>query len=96
MPLHVTTHAKGLPTALMWALERLLARVAMAVNTEAAGARKGFVAGLADVTILGLREAGLRRGRNVMVVLPRVGAARGLEAYRDGDYWWWEVLQFVG
>jgi hypothetical protein len=57
--LHVTPHAERFAAALMWAFEGLLACVTVAVDTKAAGPRKCLVACLADVTILGLRKAGL-------------------------------------
>lgn len=54
--LHVASNAKGLAAAGVRALERLLAGVGVAVNSEGAGAGEGFVAGLADVSVLALRE----------------------------------------
>lgn len=56
MPLHIAPHAERLPAALMRALERLLARVRMAVDLEAGGPGEGFVARWADVALLTLRK----------------------------------------
>ena len=55
--LHVAADAEGLAAAGVRALERLLARVAVAVYAQATGARKGLVAGGANVPILRLRES---------------------------------------
>jgi len=90
MSLHVTPNTKRLPTPSMRALERLLARVAMRVNPERAGATERFIARLADITILALRKGGLRRRGDVVVVLPGVGAGGGLEGYGDRYQGWWE------
>lgn len=78
VPLHVAPDAEGLAAAGVGALERLLARVAVAVNAQGAGSGKGLVARRADVPVLALGEAGSRRRGNVVVVLPKavvVGAA---------------------
>jgi hypothetical protein len=75
MSLHITPDAEGLATPRMRTLEWLLARMAVAVDPQAAGTGKCLVAGLADVSVLRLREARLRRRRDVVVVLPWVGAA---------------------
>jgi len=72
VPLHVTAHAERLAAPAMRALERLLARVAVAMYSQAARPRECFVARLADVAVLGLREGGLRGRRDVVVVLPWV------------------------
>jgi hypothetical protein len=56
MPLHVAPNAEGLAATGVRALEGLLSRVRVAVDTQARGAREGFVAGLADVAVLRLRE----------------------------------------
>jgi len=82
--LHVAPDGEGLAATRVRALERLLARVGVAVDPEGAGSREGLVAGLANVPILALRERGGRLGRDVVVVLPRVGARRGSEANRHG------------
>jgi hypothetical protein len=50
--LHVTPHTEGLAAAVVRALERLLACVAVAVDTKTARPRKCFIASLADVAIL--------------------------------------------
>lgn len=73
--LHVTADAERLATPGMRALERLLASVRVAVNSQAAWSAKGLVAGLADVTILALRIRRSVRRVEVVVVLPRVGTA---------------------
>jgi hypothetical protein len=57
--LHVTSHAECLAASLVGAFEGLFAGVTMAVNAQAAGPRKCFIACLADIAILRLREAGL-------------------------------------
>lgn len=85
MPLHVTPDTEGLAAAGVGALERFLARVGVAVDAQRAGARECLVACLADVAILGLREGRGRRGRNVVVVLPRVGA-RGWHCDAHGHW----------
>lgn len=54
--LHVAADAEGLAASGLWALVRLLTGVAVAVDAQAAGARKGLVAGGANVTVLWLRE----------------------------------------
>ena len=41
---HITAYAESLPTTRLGALVRLLSRVAVTVNAQATGARKGFVA----------------------------------------------------
>lgn len=52
MPLHVTPDTERLPTSRMRTLERLLTRVRMAVDLQAAGSAESLVAGLTDVAIL--------------------------------------------
>ena len=76
--LHVTPHAEGLAATGVGTLVRLLAGVGVGVDFEAAGAGEGFVAGGADVAVLGLREDGLRVLVDVVVVFPdvAVGVAR--------------------
>ena len=54
------------------ALERLLASMGVAVNAKGARPAECFVASLADVAILRLRESSLSTGRDVVMVLPRV------------------------
>ena len=54
----------------MWALERFLPGVRVAVDLQARGSTKGFVAGLADVPVLRLRELRLRGLVDVVVVFP--------------------------
>lgn len=56
VPLHVATDAEGLLASGVGALERLLARVGVAVDAQGAGPREGLVARLADVAVLRLRE----------------------------------------
>ncbi len=73
---HVAADAKRLAASQMGTLERLLARVRMGVDPETRRAGEGLVAGLADVAVLGLREGSGRRGGDVVVVLPWVGARR--------------------
>ena len=82
--LHVAAHAKGLAAPGVRALEGLLARVRVAVDPERAGPRKGLVARLADVAVLGLGKRRRRRGGDVVVVLPGVGAGRGPKGHRHG------------
>jgi hypothetical protein len=53
---HVGSDAKGLSAAHMRALERLLARVAVAVDAKARRPRKRLVAGRADVAVLRLQR----------------------------------------
>lgn len=55
MTLHVATHAKGLATSRVRALVRLLARVGMAVDPQAAGPAEGLVARRAQILVLALR-----------------------------------------
>ena len=81
--LHVAADAEGLAAPGERALEGLLARVRVAVDAQRAGPREGLVARLADVAVLALRERRRRRGRDVVVVLPRV-AAGGAESNRHG------------
>ena len=69
--LHVASDAEGLAAPRVRALERLLARVRVAVNAQRAGSGEGLVARLADVSVLGLRERSSGRRRDVVVVLPR-------------------------
>lgn len=80
MPLHVTPHAKSLPTPGTWALERLLSRVRMAVDLQTGWSAESLAARPADVPVLGLRVRGLRRSANVVVVLPRVAGRQGRRA----------------
>jgi len=84
VPLHVTSHAERLTTPSVRTLERLLARVRMAVDLETAGPAERFVARLADVAVLGLREGRLRRWTDVVMVLPRV---RGGHIGRGLRHW---------
>lgn len=72
--LHIRAHRKCLATARLWALVRLLASVAMAVNAQTAWSREGLVASGANVAILGLRKRRLAGSADVMMVLPWVGA----------------------
>ena len=58
--LHVASHAERFAAPGVWALERFLSRVRMAVNPQRAWSRECLVAGGADVPILTLRE---RRSR---------------------------------
>ena len=81
--LHVASDAERLAAAGVRALEGLLARVGVAVDAERARAGEGLVAGLADVTVLALREGSRRRRRDVVVVLPRVGPRGGTHAEAD-------------
>ena len=84
MPLHVAPHAKRLAAPRVRALERLLARMRVAVDPQRARPRERLVARRADVTVLALGERRGGRGRDVVVVLPRVGARRRAQA--DGDW----------
>lgn len=68
--LHVAADAEGFATAGVRALERLLARVRVAVDSQRARARERLVARLAHVSVLRLRERRCRRRRDVVVVLP--------------------------
>lgn len=76
MSFHVASHAEGFTAASVGALERLLAGVRVAVDAQGTGTGERFVACLANVAILGLRERRCGRGRDVMVVLPWVGTRR--------------------
>lgn len=72
MTLHVAAHAKGFAAARVRALVRLLARVRVAVDAQAAGATKGLVARRAEVLVLALRvDAALGRVQ-VVVMLPQL------------------------
>ena len=51
---HVAAHAERLAAPRVWALERLLARVRVAVYSEAARPAERLVAGRTDVPILAL------------------------------------------
>src|SRR6266480_1747882 len=54
------------------------------VDAQAARSGEGFVASWANVSILRLREIGLARGADVVMVLPRVGGVLcRLSGYRD-------------
>lgn len=89
MPLHITPDAKSLTTSLVRAQERLLARVAVAVDLEAAGARESFVARRADVAVLHARVGLVLRH---VVVVPCVVRGENAGGYHWGcDYGWWEV-----
>jgi hypothetical protein len=88
MSLHVAADAEGLAASRVRALERLLSRVRVAVDSEAAGAAEGLVACLADVAILALRErAAMRRVHVVVVVLPRVAADGRGHSRLDSQRW---------
>lgn len=80
--LHVTPHAKLLAASADGTAEGLLARVAVAVDLEAGGAREGFVAGWADVAVLREGEAG-GGGGDVVVVLPGVCGGGGCVLWFD-------------
>ncbi len=56
VPFHVAPYTEGFAAAREGALERLLARVGVAVDPEGAGPRKGLVARLAYVPVLALGE----------------------------------------
>lgn len=84
MSFHVAAYAKGLAASRLWALVWLLTRMAVAVDAQAAWARKGLVASRADVAVLWLGELRLARRADVVVVLPRVGAVGG----RAGNRYW--------
>ncbi len=74
--LHVAAHAKGFAAARMRALVRLLARVRVAVDPQAARSAKRLVARRAEVLVLALRvDAALGRVQ-VVVVLPQLLALR--------------------
>lgn len=81
--LHVASDAESLSTPLMWALEWLLPGMRVRVDSETGWTRESFVAGLADVSILGLRERCHRRRRNIVMVLPWIISRRWSESYRD-------------
>lgn len=81
VPLHVAPYAEGLAAAREVALERLLARVGVAVDPQGAGAREGLVARRANVPILALGEGCRRRRGDVVMVLPGVGTPRGCKRY---------------
>ena len=72
MSLHVATYAEGFAASWLWALVRLLAGVAVAVDAKAAWPREGLVASRADVTVLRLRDLRLARSADVVMVLPWV------------------------
>ena len=75
--LHVAAHAEGLAAAVVRASEGFLARVAVAVDSETARSREGLAAGLTDVTVLRGGKGRLRRGGDVVMVLPGVGVGGG-------------------
>lgn len=93
MPLHVAPHAKRLAAPRLRALERLLARVRVAVDPQRARPRERLATRLADVAVLALRERRRRRRRDVVVVLPWVGA--GGRAQAEGDGHGGELLSYV-
>lgn len=74
MALHVAANTEGFAASLMRALEGLLAGVGVRVDAQAGGPRESLVTGLADIAVLGLREGGCGGGRDVVVMLPWVGA----------------------
>jgi len=55
VPLHVAAHTERLPASNVRAFERLLARVRVNVNPEAARSAEGLVASGANIAILALR-----------------------------------------
>lgn len=76
MTLHIAPYAEGLAAAGMCATERLLASVAVGVDAQAGGPRKGLVACPADVAIMVLLvRRGTGRGE-VVVMLPGGGDGR--------------------
>jgi hypothetical protein len=91
VPLHIAANTKGFSAARVRALERLLAGVRVAVNFQARGSREGFVAGRTDVAFLGLRVSRVRRGSDVVVVLPGVcggHGGRGVRLWREARGQW--------
>lgn len=68
MPLHIAPDTKSFGAAHVRALERLLARVRMAVDFETRGPAEGLVARGADVAVLRGREGRGRGGADVVVV----------------------------
>lgn len=73
--LHIASNAEGFATAGDGALERLLARVGVAVDAERAGSGKGLVASRADVSVLALGIRRRRRRGDVVMVLPWVSTS---------------------
>lgn len=69
---HIASNTKGLSTAWLGALVRLLARVAMTVDAKATWPRESLVAGRADVAVLRLGKLRLAGSADVMMVLPWV------------------------
>lgn len=57
MSLHITPHTERLAATLMRTLEWLLSGMGMAVDPQTARTRECLVARLADISVLGLREA---------------------------------------
>lgn len=70
--LHVTPDAKSFATAGLSTLVRLLARVTVAVNSQAAGTRERLVTCRANVAVLRLGESGLAGCADVVMMLPWV------------------------
>jgi hypothetical protein len=78
VPLHVTPHTERLPATRVRTLVRLLTRMGVGVDLQTTRSTEGLIAGRADISVLGLREDGLRVLIDVVVVLPdvAVGLAR--------------------
>jgi len=89
---HITSHTKGFSATLVRTLEGFFARMTVTVDAKTARPRERFLACLADITVLGLREASLRRRRDVMMMLPRIGTTRRGQRDRDWHYRWWRKL----
>ena len=93
--LHVAADAERLPASLVWALEWFLACMRVTVDAQAGRSGESLVACLADVAILRLRKGCCRRGRDVVVMLPRVCARRWGESDLDWHQGWRELLLAV-
>jgi hypothetical protein len=70
--LHVAAYAKSLTAAGMWALERFLSGVGVAVDPETAGSAEGLVASRTDISILALWKSCSTGWVEVVVMLPGV------------------------
>jgi len=70
---HVAANAESFATTSMRALERFLASMAVAMDSQAAWAGERFIACWADIAILRLRKCSLARSTNVVMMLPGVG-----------------------
>jgi len=95
MTFHVASDAECFAAALVRALEWFLACVWMAVNPQTGWSGECLVAGLTDISVLGLWEWGCGWGRYVVVMLPWISTRWWSECYWSCYHCRWKLLKFL-